>query len=115
MFKLNLKLGTSAERIPIFKGTLGNFSLFGLPVIFTDKLPSLGSEGNLLLADFSFQALLLKDDLRIESSQHPDFRSDKTQWRAVLRIDSQPILNEYVTCKDGSHTMSCYVKLGDVA
>lgn len=114
MFKMHLKLGTGAERIPIFKGTLGDFSLWGLPVIFTDKLPSLGSEGCLLLADFSFQALLLRNDLRIESSQHPDWRSDKTQWRAILRIDSQPILNEAVTCKDGTHTMSCYVKLGAI-
>lgn len=114
MFKMHLKLGTGAERIPIMKGTLGNFELWGLPVYFTDKVPSLGSKGCLGLYSFDFYAILLRDDLRIESSQHPDWRSDKTQWRAILRVDGQPILNTAVTAKGGSHTMSSFVVLDAV-
>lgn len=114
MMRLSIEVGLGGEHVKLLQESNGQFTLLGKPVLFSEKLPSLGSAGQLLLADFSKYAVLLKEGLKLESSIHEGFRNDLTSWRMILKIDGQPIVEDPLTCLDGT-IVSPFVQLGDVA
>lgn len=115
LLKLGIKIGTAGVLVNVLKEESGRFFMLGKEILFTEKVPALGSKGCIGLYDFSKYAILLKQQVKLESSIHPDFRSDKTQWRAILRVDGQPILNSELTCLDGTTTVSPFVTLNAIA
>jgi HK97 family phage major capsid protein len=115
MMRLNAEVGLAGERIKVLQETSGKFTLLGKECIFTEKLPALGSEGCLLLADFSAYAVLLKEGIKLESSIHEGFRSDLTSFRMILQVDGQTTINKATTLLDGSTEVSQFVALGAVA
>ena len=97
--------GPAAQPLP-----LGYF--FGLPIIFTEKLPRLtaGSTGSVILADLSKQLVGDRLAIQIESSTLPLFQTNQTIWRIVARWDSTNWLNAPITLADGVYQMSSIVK-----
>jgi HK97 family phage major capsid protein len=74
--------------LPVFQtGVGGNFSLFGLPLIFSEALPTLGDAGDLVLASFSEYQLGMRMDARIDVSTELKFDYDKSVFRLILRAD----------------------------
>jgi HK97 family phage major capsid protein len=67
-------------------------TLLGRPVIVTDKLPALGSTGDILLGDFSKYYIGDRGGIQVASSIHDRFRYDETVFRLVKRHDGQPAL-----------------------
>lgn len=67
-------------------------TLFGLPIITTEKLPTLGTTGDLMLCDFSYYIIGDRGQTEIASSEHYAFINDLTTWRFVHRVDGQPWL-----------------------
>lgn len=114
LLTLGVAIGTAGVLVPVLREESGRFFLLGKEVLFTEKVPALGSAGCIGLYDFSKYAILMKQEVKLESSIHPDFRTDKTQWRSILRVDGQPILNNYLTCLDGTTTVSPFVKLNAI-
>jgi len=88
-------------------------TLFGYPIDWTEKLPQLGQEGDILLSDWSYYLIGDRQSITIDSSQHYRFRSDLTAWRAVHRVDGQPWLSSPITLADGSWAVSPFVILDD--
>ncbi|MBA7548218.1 hypothetical protein ES705_40665 [subsurface metagenome] len=115
MMKLNIEVGLGGEHVRILQEDAGRFTLLGKECLFTEKLPALGSEGCLILADFSAYAVLLKEGIRLESSIHEGFRSDLTSFRMILQVDGQTTINKKTILLDGSTEVSQFVALGDVA
>jgi len=114
MLALSQPIGTAGEKIRIMKeGKPGEFSLLGMPLIFTDKVPAQDSAGAIGLFDFSKYAILQKDDYRLQKSEHAEFRAGITQWKGEIRHDGQPILNSTLTLRDSTE-VSCFVILGAV-
>ncbi|MBA7531573.1 hypothetical protein ES705_23786 [subsurface metagenome] len=114
MLALSQPIGTSGERIKIMKeGKPGQFSLLGLPLYFTSKVPSQNSAGALGLYDFSKYAILQKNDYRLQKSEHAEFRAGVVQWKSEIRHDGQPILNSTLTLRDSTE-VSPFVCLGAV-
>lgn len=65
-------------------------TVFGMPIIFVDsRLPTLGTTGDLLLADFDWYYVLDNGQTEIQSSIHYAFTQDLTTWRFVHRVDGQ--------------------------
>lgn len=87
-------------------------TLFGLPVIFTEKTPSVGNAGDVILADFNYYLVGDRQATTIESTKFDRWRYDQTSWRVVHRVDGQPWLSTYLTYQDGSTTVSPFVILG---
>lgn len=87
-------------------------TLFGLPVIFTEKLPAVGSAGDVLLADFNYYLIGDRQATTIESTRYDRWQYDQTSWRVVHRVDGQPWLSTYLTYQDGATTISPFVILG---
>ena len=88
-------------------------SLMGFPVDWTEKLPALGSEGDICLCDWAHYLVGDRQSITIESSQHYRFRYDLMAWRAVHRVDGQPWLSAPITMADGSWQISPFVILDD--
>jgi len=114
MLTLSQPIGTAGERIKIMKeGKPGQFSLLGLPLYFTDKVPAQNSAGAIGLYDFSKYAILQKSDFRLMKSEHAEFRAGVVQWKGEIRHDGQPILNSTLTLRDETE-VSPFVVLGAV-
>ena len=88
-------------------------TIFGWPVIFTEKLPLAGTAGDILLIDPRYYLIGDRKATTIESTQYDYWRFDQTSWRVVHRVDGQPWLSTYLTMQDGTTTVSPFVMLGD--
>jgi len=66
-------------------------TLLGLPVIVSDLLPTLGTEGDVALVNGDFYAMGLRQALTVESSIHYGFVQDITTYRFVARAGGIPL------------------------
>jgi HK97 family phage major capsid protein len=106
-----MTVGTSNVWQPnMQQGVPGN--LFGMPVIFTEKLPTVGNAGDVLLADWRYYLIGDRQATTIESTQFYQWQYDLTSWRAVHRVDGQPWLSAPLTLSDGTVQVSPFVILG---
>lgn len=86
-------------------------SLFGFPIIFTEKLPALGTSGDIVLADFSHYYIGDRMATTIDSTDQARWLRNQTSWKVVHRVDGQPWLNLPFTLADGTTKISPFVKL----
>lgn len=88
-------------------------TLLGRPIIFTDKLPALGTLGDIILADFSYYMVGDRQAMTMDMSIHEgsSFVKDQVAWRMTMRHDGQTWLNAPITHQDGT-TVSPFVGLG---
>lgn len=87
-------------------------SILGFPVIWTEKLPRLGNQGDILLADMSYYLIGDRQATSIESTKFDRWQYDQTSWRVVHRIDGQPWLSAPLALQDGVSEVSPFVILG---
>ncbi len=85
--------------------------LMGFPVYFSEKVPSLGNQGDISLIDFSKQLVGDRLALQIEANINPRFTQNQTVWRIVARWDSRSWLNSPITMADGAYQMAFAVTL----
>ena len=88
-------------------------TLLGMPIFFTEKLPTLGTAGDILLADWMYYLIGDRQAMTIESTKYDRWRYDQTSWRAVHRVDGEPWLSTPLTYQDGTEQCSPFVILGD--
>ena len=84
-------------------------TLYGVPIMVSEKLPAVGTTGDLILADFGYYLIGDKQELRIEESMHYKFQNDQKVWRMVKRVDGQPWLDSAITPRAGGSTLSPFV------
>ncbi|MFC1558585.1 phage major capsid protein [candidate division KSB1 bacterium] len=112
LMKLVVPVGTgSGKVIPVMEKASGKWSIFGMPLQFSEKMETLGTSGDIILADFSQYAIGLRQGLRFQKSIHANFQDDTTAYRIVARLDGQPLWSTYATLKDDSTTVSPFLKL----
>ena len=110
---LSVTIGTAGSHIPVLRESDGKFYLLTKEVIFTEKLNYLGSAGDLLLADLSQYVVALKEELRVDLSQHAYFSTDQTAVRLISRFEGCPLWQNTLTTQDSSHTVSPFVILAE--
>jgi len=91
--------------------------LMGQPLIFTEKIATLGDEADIAVCDFSQYVVGDRGggSPQIASSIHLKFDYDQTSFRFVLRYDGQPTWSAPLTPKVSSTTLSPFVVLGERA
>jgi HK97 family phage major capsid protein len=91
-------------------------SLLGYPVIFTDKLPALGTQGDVLLAAFSYYLIGDRQAITMDMSSEENFRNNQVSWRANMRHDGKPWLKAPLSYGRSAEVgqLSPFVVLGDV-
>ncbi len=86
-------------------------TLFGLPVITTEKVPTLGTKGDCMLIDPQLYVIGDRMQIEIAASEHVNFLKNQMTWRVVERVDGQPWLEKPITLQDASSTVSPFVIL----
>jgi len=86
-------------------------SLFGLPVIFTGLTPTLGSKGDLILADLSYY--LIKDGSGpfVAASPHVYWTTNVTVVKIFSNVDGDSWVSDELLLQDGSTLVSPFVVL----
>jgi HK97 family phage major capsid protein len=87
-------------------------TLFGLPIMFTEKCPRVGNPGDVILGDWRYYLIGDRQATTIESTKFDRWVYDQTSWRVVHRVDGQPWLSTPLTYQDGTTQVSPFVILG---
>ncbi len=108
-----LSVGTGGSAVWLVDGTgTPVLTLLGRPVIMTEKAPAaLGDQGDLSFVDFGMYLIGDRQEMRVDSSEHVKFTSDKTTYRVIQRNDGRPWLDSALTPRNNSATLSPYVQL----
>jgi HK97 family phage major capsid protein len=85
--------------------------LKGRPVIPFENCSTVGTLGDILLADLGQYLMIDKGDIQAASSIHVQFLTDETAFRFVYRVDGQPVWNAPLTPAKGTNTLSPFVTL----
>jgi HK97 family phage major capsid protein len=101
-FQLNQGIITSDGSI----GILANRPLYP-----TEKLPTIGNLGDLMLVDPSMYVLGIRQEVVVDADPHSAFQNNQTFFRVWLRIGGQPWLNSPVTLADGTTSASSIIAL----
>lgn len=103
-------MGAQAE-VGAPEGAMSCGRLFNHPVYVSEKVPALGTTGDVGLYDFDTYCVAKRMDIEIAISTQVAFLQNSTAWRIVIRQDGQPLLGNFLTYADGSSTASPYVLL----
>lgn len=100
LYEMSLAVGTGG--IPVYMPANGLSDspyarLMGRPVIPIEQCQTLGTLGDIILADFSQYVLADKGGIQTASSIHVHFVYDESVFRFVYRVDGQPIWNSALT------------------
>jgi HK97 family phage major capsid protein len=91
-------------------------TIFGIPAMPSEICSTLGTEGDLILADFTQYILAEKaGGVKVASSIHLRFDYDETAYRFVLRNDGNAWWNAPLTPYQGTVTQSPFLTLTDAA
>ena len=67
----------------------------------TEKVPTLGTKGDVILADLSQYAIGLRADIVVEASRHAGWSTDSTYYRAIVRANGAGTWKSVLTPKAG--------------
>jgi len=114
LFSMSLAVGVGG--IPVYlpaNGLAGSpyGTLVGRPVIPVEQADTLGTIGDIMLADMSQYILIDKGGIKSAVSIHVKFTYDETAFRFVYRVDGQPLWGSALTPFRGTNTQSPFVAL----
>ncbi len=114
LYALSQVIGTAG--VPVYlpaNGISGRpyGTLFGRDVIPLEYNNTLGTEGDIVLADYSQYVLADKGGIQAASSMHVAFLTDEMVFRITYRVDGEPIWNAPLTPFKGTNTLSPFITL----
>lgn len=108
LFTMSLAVGTGGIPIYMPPGGLSDAPyarLMGLPAIAIEQAATLGTTGDIILADFRDGYILAeKGGIKSDMSIHVRFVYDEQVFRFVLRVDGQPVRASALTPYKGGAT-----------
>ena len=105
LYTMGLAVGAGGISVYMPAGGLSGApygTLFGRPVIPCEQCASLGTVGDIILADLSQYVMIDKGSMASASSIHVNFQTDQTAFRFVYRCDGQPMWDSYLTPYKGT-------------
>lgn len=108
-----LNVGTGGSAIWLNSGSDGPpMTILGRPIIFTEKLPTVGSAGDIMFVDLGYYLIGDRQVMSATSSPHYKFGNDMTAFRVIQRVDGRPWIQSAITPKNNSsNTLSPFVAL----
>lgn len=85
--------------------------LYGLPVVPIEYCSTVGTVGDIILANLTAYAAAIKGMVDSSYSMHLKFDYAQTAYRVIFEMDGQPWLNSAITPFKGSNTTSPFVTL----
>ena len=96
-------IGGAQEKVPGY--------LFNLPIFVSEKVPTLGTKGDVMLLDPSLYVIGDRMQIEVAASEHVNFLKNQMTWRVTERVDGQPWLDKPITLQDAASTVSPFVVL----
>jgi HK97 family phage major capsid protein len=112
LFTLALSVGTGGSPM-MLANVVGAapMTIFGRPLIVTEKSQRLGTRGDLAFVDLSYYLVGDRQTMSASSSTDFNFGSDKTTFRIIQRVDGQPWLKSAITPQNGGPALSPFVEI----
>lgn len=113
---MSLAIGTGGSAVWLGDATHSGVDsppmrILGRPVIFTEKVSSVGTVGDINFIDFGYYLIGDRQSMQADTSSEYKFGNDKTAMRVIERVDGQPWIKNAITPQTGSNTMSPFVKI----
>ena len=109
---LSQQVGTGGSAVWLANAAGGPpTSIFGRPLIFTEKAQTLGTKGDIMLVDLSYYLIGDRQALTTSASPHVRFTTQETVFLFSERLDGRSWLNSALTPRNGSNTVSPFVAL----
>jgi HK97 family phage major capsid protein len=86
-------------------------SILGRPIFFTEKVPSVGSAGDINFVDLGYYLVGDRQTMSADTSPHYKFANDQTAMRFIQRVDGQPWIQSAITPHQGSNSLTPFVKI----
>ena len=87
-------------------------SIFGRPIIVTEKARAVGTSGDINFVDFGFYLIGDRQAMSARQSEEFRFNQDVTAFRVIERLDGRPWLSQPITPQNGSsNQLSPFIKL----
>lgn len=86
-------------------------TLLGRPINVIEQAETVGTQGDIIFANFGEYVMIEKGGLQSASSMHVRFLNDEMTFRWTLRLDGQPGWNAALTPAKGANTLSPFVEL----
>jgi len=105
LYTMAIAVGTGGIPVYMPAGGLSGApygTMFGKPVIPCEQCATLGTAGDIILADLSQYVMIDKGSMQSASSIHVNFTTDQTAFRFVYRTDGQPLWSNYLTPYKGT-------------
>lgn len=83
----------------------------GIPVIYTNRAPALGTEGDVALLNFDYYLIKDGHGMRLDISVDVKFKEDQSVFRVSWGVDGDNWVNSPVKAEGGNYTMSSAVVL----
>jgi HK97 family phage major capsid protein len=107
-----LSVGTGGAPVWLTDGASSSpMSILGRPVIFTEKMETVGDAGDIAFVDLSYYLIGDRQQMSAMTSEHFKFSTDTTAYRIIERVDGRPWLSSAITPHKGSSTLSPFVKI----
>lgn len=114
LFLMSLAVGTGGVPVYMPAGALSGSpfaTLFGRPVVPIEHASTLGTVGDIVLADFDAYALLDLGQPESASSMHVAFTTFEEAFRVIYYVDGQLKWHSALTPLNGNNTLSPVVTL----
>jgi len=102
-----------ANMSAILQSSVAPMSILGVPVLWSEEIPTLGNRGDLVLANMLYFGI--KDgSLRIDLSKGRLFSEDRSCFRLIWHVDAHSLVDKPMVMNGNpSETISPFVILGD--
>ncbi|MGW3025861.1 phage major capsid protein [Streptomyces sp. NPDC001221] len=113
LLQLAITVGTGGNAVFVVNATANApMSIFGRPLIITEKASALGTRGDIAFVDLSYYLVGDRQTMTADSSTDYAFGNDKTTFRIIQRVDGQPWIKSPITPQNGSaNTLTPFVEL----
>ncbi|WP_432010180.1 phage major capsid protein [Streptomyces cucumeris] len=112
LLQMSLTVGTGGNSVFVVNAAgPAPMTIFGRPLIITEKGGTLGARGDIAFTDLSYYLVGDRQTMTADSSTDYRFGSDQTTFRIIQRVDGRPWLQSAVTPQNGGNTLTPFVEL----
>jgi HK97 family phage major capsid protein len=112
LLTMSLSVGTGGSSIFVANAAgAAPMSLFGRPIVVTEKASALGNRGDIAFADLTYYLIGDRQSMTAASSTEWKFGNDQTAYRIIQRVDGRPWIQSAITPRNSGNTLSPFVEL----